>query len=189
MSRPLVAALAIAACVWTSAAAQDKPVPPPAQAGFTGPRIPLRVQVVMSRYQGEKKVSSLPYVLGVLANGQKTSLRMGIQVPILMGMKTESPVMPPSYNYKDVGTNIDCQAQDAGTGQYSLNLVIEDTSIHVDSSAKSDKQIARDVPAFRSFNASFGMLLRDGQTLQYASATDPISGEVMKIDITLTIVK
>ncbi len=33
------------------------------------------------------------------------------------------------------------------------------------------------------------MVLRDGQSMQYASATDPISGEVMRIDVTLSLAK
>ena len=36
---------------------------------------------------------------------------------------------------------------------------------------------------------SFAILLRDGQTMQYASATDPISGEVMRIDVSLSLAK
>ena len=47
----------------------------------------------------------------------------------------------------------------------------------------------RDVPAFRSFRSSFAMLLQDGQSMQYASATDPISGEVMKIDVMVSLAK
>jgi hypothetical protein len=45
------------------------------------------------------------------------------------------------------------------------------------------------MPMFRSFNSSFQALLRDGQTTQYVSATDPVSGEVMKIDVTLNLLK
>ena len=33
------------------------------------------------------------------------------------------------------------------------------------------------------------MLLRDGQTMQYASATDSVTGEVVKIDVTLNVLK
>ena len=51
------------------------------------------------------------------------------------------------------------------------------------------KQFLRDVPVFRSFRSSFAMVLRDGQSMQYASATDPISGEVMRIDVTLSLAK
>jgi len=41
----------------------------------------------------------------------------------------------------------------------------------------------------RSFNSSFQVLLRDGQTNQYTSATDPVTGEVTKIDVTLNVLK
>ena len=46
-----------------------------------------------------------------------------------------------------------------------------------------------DVPSFRNFNSAFTALLRDGQTMQYTSATDPVSGEVMKIDVTAAVMK
>jgi len=41
----------------------------------------------------------------------------------------------------------------------------------------------------RNFNSSFTLLLRDGQTAQVSSATDPISGEVLKVVVTLNVVK
>src|SRR4029453_19407622 len=48
--------------------------------------IPLKVTVVLSRYQGEKRVSSMPYSMGVMASGYgsapKTTLRMGVDVPV-----------------------------------------------------------------------------------------------------------
>ena len=33
------------------------------------------------------------------------------------------------------------------------------------------------------------MLIKDGQTLQFSSATDKLSGDVVKVDVTLTVVK
>jgi hypothetical protein len=205
MKRQFLVATAIVVSVLTSTAAQEKPAqdkpaqdkpalaqPPPS--AFTGPRIPLRVQFVLSRYLGEKKISSMPYVLGVLSNGQKTSLRMGIQVPVVMTTfkgADNATIPSSSYSYRDVGTNIDCQAGDAGSGQYNLIITIQDSSIHLDASqgGASKQQVVRDVPAFRSFHASFAMLLREGQTMQYASATDPITGEVVRVDVTLSLAK
>lgn len=193
MRRQLLATIALLAVTWMAASAQEKPKPAPAPdqpspAGISG-RIPLKVQFVLSRYQGDKRVSSMPYILGVLSNGQKTSLRMGTQVPMSTTMSKEFNQVP-SYQYKDLGTNIDCQANDTGSGQYSLVVTISDSSLLLDSSAEKQQQrIVRDVPAFRSFSTSFAMLLRDGQTMQYASATDPISGEVLKIDVTLSLAK
>ena len=41
------------------------------------------MQVVIGRYQGEKKISSLPYTLTMNANNH-ASLRMGTSMPVVM---------------------------------------------------------------------------------------------------------
>ena len=196
MKRQLLT-MALVGCALTPIAAQEQPAEKPRQAAMPSPnnQVPLNVQFVLSRYQGEKKVGSTPYMLGVLSNGQKTSLRVGTQVPVVMtvfGPKSEgsaAAIPQQSYTYRDVGTNIDCQAQNVGSGQFSLAVTVEDSSIQVDRSASAEKQVLRDVPSFRSFRASFALIIREGQTMQYASATDPVTGEVMKIDVTLTVAK
>ena len=33
------------------------------------------------------------------------------------------------------------------------------------------------------------MLMRDGQTLQFGTATDKVTGETIRVDVTLTVVK
>ena len=98
-----------------------------------------------------------------------------------------------SYTYRDVGTNIDCNALDVGNGLFNLTITVEDSTIQLDRPSPRNRKTRRstlaDIPAFRSFRASFGMVLRDGQTMQYASATDPISGEVVRVDVNLTMAK
>jgi hypothetical protein len=44
-------------------------------------------------------------------------------------------------------------------------------------------------PWFQSFRTNQTMILKDGQTTQYTTAADNVSGEVVKIDMTLTVVK
>ena len=194
-------AMAIAVVAMMPTAAQDKPQPAPPQAQASpsggGRQVPLKVQLTLSKFMGDKKISSVPYMMGVLTNAQKTSLRMGVQVPVIQtvfsakGDGTAGTVPQSSYTYRDVGTNIDCQASDVGNGLFNLVFTIDDSTIHSDASGEpaDQKKIMRDVPAFRSFRASFAMLLRDGQSMQYASATDPISGEVMKIDVMVSLAK
>ena len=86
----LIAALLVPPLV----AQEPKPPPPqpappgqPAGARKTPAPIPLKVTVVLSRFQGEKRMSSMPYVLGVMASGwgagPKTTLRMGVDVPVM----------------------------------------------------------------------------------------------------------
>lgn len=156
--------------------------------------VPLKVTVLLSRFIGEKKISSLPYILGVTANGKQTTLRMGLQVPVFTTVFAGAGVKPPtSYNYRDVGTNIDCLAIRMAGGLYQLAMTVNDSSVHVDSTQKpgagTSELYVRDVPSFRSFNSSFTILLKDGQSTQYTSATDPVTGEVMKIDVTLNLMK
>ena len=184
---------AFVAAAMTGIDAQEKPVPATAPASAPQARLQtgLRVQIVLARYQGEKKISNLPYVLGVVSNGTKTSLRVGTQLPIATTMSGAGNQPSMSYSYKDLGTNIDCQAQDSTGGMYNLAITISDSSVQLESleGSATKKATVSDVPAFRAFNATFSMLLRDGQTMQYASATDSVSGEVVKIDVTLNVLK
>lgn len=194
MKRWLLAGVLAAFAATNTLAQEAAKLPPPQEkpSGAAVNQVPLNVQIVLSRYQGDKKIASTPYMLGVLSNGQRTSLRVGTQVPVIttvFGAKTEggaAPVPPLSYTYRDVGTNIDCGAQSAGSGQFVLNVTVEDSSIQLDKGTPADQKPGlRDVPAFRSFRVAFSTILRDGQTMQYASATDPVSGEVLHVDITL----
>jgi hypothetical protein len=197
-NRAILAAVVVAASCAASAAQETPGAPanqPTSARTQSSNPVGLKVQVVISRYQGEKKIGSLPYTIGVVANGSKTSLRMGVDVPVISTVfgsaskdGTTAPIPQASYNYRSVGTNIDCQADDAGGGYYKLQMTVQDSSVQLEP-AERPKPVMPNVPMFRSFNSSFQVLLRDGQTTQYTSATDPVNGEVTKIDVTLNVLK
>ena len=155
-----------------------------------GTQVPLRVQLVVSRYAGEKKVSSIPYTFSVVANeNEKTSLRMGVDVPVPTTVLTGGTTTP-SYNYRPVGTNIDCTARTVEGGLFKLNLAVSDSSVFVPEKEGADNPSRlAGVPAFRSFTSTFKVLVRDGQTAQHTSATDSVSGEVLRIDVTVNVLK
>ena len=197
------AGIALIAALMAPLAAQEPvtlPLPPQASQPPGGRKtpapVPLKVTVVLSRFQGDKRISSMPYILGVMASGwgpgPKTTLRMGVDVPVtqtVFGGGSEKSTPVSSYTYRSVGTNIDCGAtfDEAVPGIFQLALTVSDSSLGLDT-PKRDR-VAPDAPSFRNFNSSFTALLRDGQTMQYTSATDPVSGEVMKIDITAAMMK
>ena len=144
MRREFAVAFAIAALPLVPLAAQEPPAPVGQSASTTGQRqTPLKVQLTVARFMGDKKISSVPYMLGVLTNAQKTSLRVGVQVPVthaVFGPKSESgaastPIS--SYTYRDIGTNIDCLAHDMGNGTFNLVITVEDSSIHLDKAGSS----------------------------------------------------
>jgi hypothetical protein len=194
-NRAILIALVIAAVAGAGQAQEQAANPPQSTRAQSGNLVAVKVQVVISRYQGDKKISSLPYVLGVVVNGSKTSLRMGVDVPVIQTSFTspskDAPATVPlsSYSYRSVGTNIDCQAEKNAGEAFKLMMTVTDSSIQLDTADRGGKALVPNVPMFRSFNSSFQILLRDGQSTQYTSATDPVSGEVTKIDVTLNVLK
>lgn len=165
VARSLAAALLIAGLATTSVAQQS-----PAK-----PLTSLKIQVVISRYEGDKKVSSLPYILAVTANDPKgVSVRMGSEVPV--------PGGPGVINYRNVGTNIDCTATSTDEGRFQVHLTVNDSSI-------MERRSADVAPTLRSFSSSNSVVLKDGQTSQFTTAADKVTGEVMRVEVTMTVEK
>lgn len=170
--------------------AQDKVVDEKAS-----PITPLRVQVVFSEYDGEKKISNLPYTMLVNADdkGPQASVRMGLRVPIVSSGST-SPSVPKQFIYMDVGTNMDGRADRVEGGRFLLKINIEKSSLYspgdVQKSASLEgNEMPGGQPVVQQFRSQVNLLIRDGQTIQSTVATDPISGHVLKVDITLNVIK
>jgi hypothetical protein len=149
-----------------------------------GPTATLRVQLVISRFQGEKKLASLPYTFVVTSGGDWTRMRMGVDTPIpVSGPPLPDGKAPASFQYKNVGTKIDCRASERADG-YQLRMQVENSSALAGPGAS-----VAGAPLFRLFETTLDLLLRDGQTVQTVASTDPVTGEVVKIDVTLNVVK
>jgi hypothetical protein len=152
---------------------------------------PLKITVVISRYQGDKKTASLPFTLWVNANDRHdTSLRMNQQVAVPQNTFAPAGATAPnqlSFSYRSVGTNIDSSAEAIDDGRFTVQLKIEDSQLFSDTSKGGVG--ASGMPSFQSFSSSMNVILKDGQTAQYTTATDKITGEVIKVDVTLNAIK
>lgn len=136
----------------------------------------LRVQVVISRHQGDKTISRVPHTLLVTTESRATQLRMGARVPIRTGE---------TFQYENVGTQIDCSAVTLKQeGQYVLNITVDDSTPF-----QTENGIASDLPSFRSFRAAQSVVLRDGQTTQFTMSTDKVTSEVVRVEVGLTVLK
>jgi hypothetical protein len=149
---------------------------------------PLRVQVVFTEYEGEKKISNLPYTLLVNADdhGPVAAVRMGLRVPI--------EVNPNQITYQDVGTNLDGHAEKADNGRFLLRLNVEKSSVYAPSASEKPasvggSEIANKQPIVQQFRTQVNLLIRDGQTIQSTVATDPVTGHTLKVDVTLNVIK
>jgi hypothetical protein len=154
----------------------------------------LKLTVVISRFNGDKKVGSLPFVVMVVPgydrdhDGSQSNLQMGAEVPMGQTTRTdEKNVSSTSWSYRSIGTSLVASSKGANdVGQYSVNLQVNDSQVMSDNPdvAKSARPAS-----FQNFSSNSRLLLRDGQTVQYTAATDKTSGEVAKLDVTLNVIK
>lgn len=171
----------------------------------TSPRkvqnIPLELQVVISRYQGEKRISSLPYVLSLksFTNSNRAgfagaSLRLGSRVPIRSQVFTPAAEGKPaattsSVGYENVGTNIDAGASALEDGRFEVTISINESSVVTDPQDLKATPGSDSYPVFRSYQSTNTLFVKEGQTTQFTAASDRVSGEVVRVEVKLTVVK
>jgi hypothetical protein len=140
---------------------------------------PLRVQVVFNEYDGDKKVSSLPYSFTVNADERRARpgslIRNGVRIPVSTGKE--------QFTYIDIGTNVDCSATLQEDGRYKLQMTLDRSSIMSESSSGSSN------PVVRQFRAEINQVLKDGQTVESVVSTDPLNGHSYHASVTLNVMK
>ena len=94
----------------------------------------LKVQVVLSRYDGEKKLASMPYTMLVNAGDRdnRVTLRMGVALPV-----TGVGANGPTITVHDIGTNMDCTASPTDDGRFRIGLAVNHSSVVRDRSEAS----------------------------------------------------
>lgn len=195
MTQPILrtlGTLVLAACSVAAGSAAQDPLPPP-KPGENPVGSPVRVQVVIARYQGEKRISSLPYTLfaNALPNSRSVAqVRMGAEIPIAVAQSAQGDASGKTnpVSYDRIGTEIDCFVRLAGDGRFLVELTVSDRTIYTDNEALKLTAVGMN-PTLRSYRAYNAVVLRDGQSTQFPSATDRMTGEVVRIEVTLNVVK
>jgi len=136
----------------------------------------VKVDIVLSRMNGSKSLSSLPYTLNV-TEGNATHLRVGSQVPIPNG--------GPSVSYQNVGSSIDCDVRLLVDGRYRVALTMDDSSV-AEGPAPSG---IPNLPVIRSYRVDNLLVLRSGETTTFNVATDKVSGDTIAAKVTVTALK
>ena len=145
----------------------------------------VRLDFLFTEYNGDKKISSLPYTIyaeAVSRGGPRPGrVRMTDNVPVPQGGDVT------------LETDIDSQTSVNDDGSYDLEAV---TSQHTVDSA-TDGQVEPNAlpgaggarPVNRNLWAQFNLKLHDGQAAEGLSATNPLNGHVLKITVTLHVLK
>jgi hypothetical protein len=168
-------------------AAQDKPAVEAAT--------PLKIQIVFTETDGEKKIKSLPYTMvfananGIGRNPEIAKLRVGSRVPLYTGKDN-------GLQYIDIGTNLDCRAERLDDGRYTLRLSLERSWVQADVQIPMEQSTPAGgtpgqfkEPVIGQYKIDAVMVAHVGQPVDTTMATDPVTGRTLKIDVTLLAIK
>ena len=151
---------------------------------------PVRVQIVFTEFEGDKKISSMPYAFTVVADEKmggnySTSLRTGIRVPI------ETEGKDQKTTYMDIGSNIDCGIRTEEEGRYHLYLIFDRSALYPNKSSEGERLVVNPggQPVVRQFRTSENLILKDGQTSENLLSTDPLNGHTLRVSVTINVQK
>jgi hypothetical protein len=161
----------------------------------TKPSVPVKLTVVLTENDGEKKVASLPY--SILVNPEpagpgshaaySTFTRVGVRVPVPAGGKEGQAT------FVDVGSNIDCGVQAEEDGRFIVRLNFERSSLYFQGRGEEKGTIKTAetgqpyIPTIRA--QSLLVTVKDGQSVEVLTATDPLNGHIFRISLTLNVQK
>jgi len=153
--------------------------------------IPVKVQMVFTEHDGDKKISSMPYSFVATAGDKygswdSTSIRSGVRIPVEIDSKDQKTT------YLDVGSNIDCRIVAEEDGRFTLHLVFDRSAIYPGGGPAEEKlEVSRPngQPLIRSFRISENIILKDGQSSESVLSTDPLTGHVLRVSVTINVLK
>jgi hypothetical protein len=149
---------------------------------------PLSVQMVVSR-SGDKTAGGLVYSFPCNPRDRKTVIKSGVEVPVPV-RKAEAV----EFQYRNVGANIECESAAVAGGRYSVRIAFEHSSLvgadeRPTAAGRTAEAIAAIAPVFRTSMSQFTTLLRDGERARVITGTDPLTGDVTAVDVTLAVLK
>jgi len=156
----------------------------------------VKVQMLFTEFEGDKKIKSMPYTSVFATTGQPADsmkLRIGNRVPLWTGKEG-------GIQYVDVGTNLDCTAEPLADGRFGLRIALErswiqgDVPLNLDQAPQAQTQAGDMIPALKEpvigqYKTTEYLVMRDGQTVETTVATDPLNGRQLKIELTLNVQK
>jgi hypothetical protein len=170
--------------------AQEKSQDKPKSEEKAKPSVSIKVQIVFTEFDGDKKISSMPYSFMAIADEKvggyySTSLRTGVRIPVEMGSKDQQTI------YMDIGSNIDCGIRSEEDGRYRVYLIFDRSALYPNKSAEGERMVTspNGQPLIRQFRTSENLILKDGQTSENIFSTDPLSGHTLRVSVTINVQK
>jgi hypothetical protein len=170
--------------------AQDKPQEKSKSEEKAKVSTPIKVQIVFTEFDGDKKISSMPYSFMTIApersgDSYNTYLRTGVRVPVEVGSKDQQTI------YMDIGSNIDCNVRPEEDGRFRVMLTFDRSALYPNKSAEGERMVSNPngQPLIRQFRTSENLILKDGQTSDNILSTDPLNGHTLRVSVTINVLK
>jgi hypothetical protein len=160
------------------ARAQDAPPKPPEESKAPGKRLLVRFQE--TRLRGESTTATRPYTVALHADAGSAHVFVGLQVPITVFEKDG-----PSNLVKSAGVDAQVSVATLLDGRYRLDAKFEEDSL-LATGAGTEATTAGGNPILRAVKGQSTVTLREGETVPFASAVDPVTGDVVRVDLTVT---
>jgi Flp pilus assembly secretin CpaC len=147
-----------------------------------GPQTLLRLDVVMTRSQGDTVVARLPYSLLLSTGGSPAEVYGGIQLPIVVKYQGSNTV-----SFKNAGGTVRATAWTLEDGRFRLELETELGGVYPTNgdTAAEETDAPPAAPVLRSFATRATVTLGDGGSVVFSDSADPITGETVKTEVTL----
>jgi len=134
----------------------------------------LRVQFQETRLRGESTTATRATTLALHADAEGASVSVGSQVPISVAGKEATTTL-----MKSVGVEGRAKVETLADGRYRLDAHFEESSVLA-------PLVSGDNPILLVVRGESRLVLREGETVPFASAVDPVTGEVVRVDLTVT---
>ncbi len=150
----------------------------------------VKVQFVLSEFEGEKKIAALPYTF--LMNTEKEK---GLGSPhysnfIRTGVRlSTTPDKDGKMQYIDIGSNVDCALTSDDVGHYLMRFSFERAALAPPARNDNKADPALNYAAglmLPTFRSSALVPLKEGQPTEVMTAADPLNGHLYRLTVTVT---
>ncbi len=139
----------------------------------------LRVQFQETRLRGESTTATRATTLALHADADGASVSVGSEIPIsVAGKEGTTTVM------KNVGVQCQVKVETLPDGRYRLNARFEESSVLPPGGG--EVVTSGDNPILLVVRGESMLVVRERETVPFASAVDPVTGEVVRVDLTVT---
>lgn len=139
----------------------------------------VKLEVVVSRYQGETKVQSLPFAFRLQPNQQGT-LRIGTDLKDLPPAESVPCITPASLQSQQVGTQVDSKVTPGAAGEFQVSLTVTERAL---AGCRTVGNI--DIPVFSNRIVSHVFTLKNGESTELVQGGDSARNTSTRLAVTL----